>query len=110
LTQDKAAAELGWKPRTLKARVARPRHAADPLDAPRVELPVALAAPMLSVGLTAVVPALVTAGLAASAVDVALCQAPDAGVSLAAVGLTRIWVSPMATARLTFFWPQPPRW
>jgi RNA polymerase sigma factor (sigma-70 family) len=98
LTQDEAAVALGWNPRTLKARVAHGREVLRcRLTRRGVELPAALAAPLLSAGLASAVPP----ALAAAAVGVGRHPTgPD--VSPTVLALARTEVSAMTTARLAF--------
>ncbi|HEX4608236.1 MAG TPA: sigma-70 family RNA polymerase sigma factor, partial [Urbifossiella sp.] len=86
-TQDEAAAELGWSARAVKDRVARGRAVLRArLTRRGVELPAALAAPLLAVINPA--PARATAALAAAAADLGR-RRPPAGLSPAAVALAR---------------------
>ncbi|HEY8505130.1 MAG TPA: RNA polymerase sigma factor [Gemmataceae bacterium] len=85
-TQDEAARRLGWKKRTLKARVDRGRRALRArLSRRGVELPAALAVPLLGSAVAAVPPRL-TAGLAAAAVRISQGY-PPAAISEAALAL-----------------------
>jgi RNA polymerase sigma factor (sigma-70 family) len=98
-TQDEAAAELGWTARAVKARVARGRAVLRArLTRRGIELPAALAAPLLA----AVEPAPArAAALVAAAVNVARRRPPGPGVSPAAAALARtggLAVSPFRAA------------
>jgi RNA polymerase sigma factor (sigma-70 family) len=87
LTQDEAAARLGWNPRTVKARVARGRALLrSRLSHRGVELPAALAVPLLSAGAGAV-PQRLPAALAAAAADFARGRPPGPDIPPAAVAL-----------------------
>jgi RNA polymerase sigma factor (sigma-70 family) len=100
LTQDEAAAELGWKPRTIKARIARGRNILRRrLTRRGVDLPAALTAPLLAAGLSAGVPRRVVAGLITAAVNVADRLPPGSGVSAAAVQFASQGMTTMTTVR-----------
>ena len=72
MTQDEAAAELGWTARRVKARVARGRELLRArLTRRGIELPAVLAVPLLSAGVAAAVPPHLLAGLASAAADLA---------------------------------------
>ncbi len=98
MTQDEAAAELGWTARAVKARVARGRAVLRArLTRRGIELPAALAAPLLA----AAGPAPAPAALVAAAVNVARLRPPGPGVSPAAAVLACTGghaVSPFRTA------------
>lgn len=97
LTQDEAAAALGWNPRTLKARVARGRDVLRArLTRRGVELPAVLAAPLLSAGVASAAPP----HLAAAAVGLARRHPPGPDVSPAVLALAQTEVSAMTAARL----------
>jgi RNA polymerase sigma factor (sigma-70 family) len=101
LTQDEAAAELGCRPRTVKARVARGRAVLRRrLTRRGVELPAALAGPLLAADLTAAVPRRAVAGLTDAAVNVAGRLPPGSGVTVAAAELARTGVGAMTTTRI----------
>jgi RNA polymerase sigma factor (sigma-70 family) len=87
LTQDEAAAELGWTARTVKARVARGRAVLRArLTRRGIELPAALAVPLLA-AVPGPAPARLTEPLAVAAANVARRQPPGDGVPAAAVEL-----------------------
>ena len=66
MTQDEVAAELGWSPRTVKARVARGRDLLRRrLTRRGIELPAALAVPPLSAEVSTAVPPHLSAALVA---------------------------------------------
>lgn len=97
LTQDEAAAALGWNPRTLKARVARGRDVLrSRLTRRGVELPAVLAAPLLSAGVASAVPP----HLASAAAGLARRHPPGPAVSPAVLALAQTEVSAMTAARL----------
>jgi RNA polymerase sigma factor (sigma-70 family) len=97
MTQDEAAAELKWSPRTLKARVARGRdQLRRRLTRRGIELPAALAVPLLSAEVAPAVPPQLLAALVAR-----LSSGPaGAGVSPAAVRLAQTETHTVASLRL----------
>ena len=96
LTQDEAAAELGWKVRTLKARVARGRdRLRRRLTRRGVELPAALSAPLLATEATAVPPRL--AAVACHLID----RTTRPATSAAVLDLARTEAPAMTLARVT---------
>lgn len=101
LTQEEAAAVLGWRPRTVKARVARARKLLrERLTRRGIELPVALAVPLLSAGVLAAVPPRLCTGLSVAAADLICGRPPNDAVSPTALALARTEVATMSLARI----------
>jgi RNA polymerase sigma factor (sigma-70 family) len=99
-TRDEAARQLGWKPRTLKARVDRGRRRLRVRLARRgLALSTGLVAPMLADA--SAVPVGLAAGAARAALRFAAGQTEEVGTASASViALARAGLAPMAVTKL----------
>jgi RNA polymerase sigma factor (sigma-70 family) len=100
MTQDEAAAELGWNARMVKDRVARARSVLrDRLTRRGIQLPAALAVPLFSAAVASAVPVQLLASLQSVQVD--LARGKIVSLSHAVVALARTECPSMTALRLT---------
>lgn len=101
MTQDEVAGELGWKTRTVKARIARGRDLLRArLSRRGIELPAAFTVPLLSGGVADAVSPNPSTGLAVAAVKFLQRKPPGSDVSPVALQLARMETSPMSALRV----------